>query len=101
MGDLLQRAEGTEMASEADKKAEETESAGGSQRSWMIQLARYSQIGFALPAATVIGWFLGKLLDGWLHTTWLYLAGLLCGIVAGFIELIRVASKPESDGKAG
>lgn len=69
-----------------------------SERSWMIQLGRYSQIGFALPAATVIGWFVGKLLDRWLHTSWLYLVGLLCGIVAGFIELIRVASKPDVDG---
>jgi F0F1-type ATP synthase assembly protein I len=38
------------------------------------------------------------LLDRWLHTSWLYLAGLLVGIVAGFIEVIRVASKPDSGG---
>jgi F0F1-type ATP synthase assembly protein I len=75
-------------------------SSGNSERSWMIQLGRYSQIGLALPAATVIGWFLGKLLDRWLHTSWLYLAGLLVGIMAGFIELIHVAGKPESGGDA-
>jgi F0F1-type ATP synthase assembly protein I len=68
------------------------------ERSWMIQLGRYSQIGFALPAATVIGWFVGRMLDRWLHTSWLYLAGLLVGIVAGFIELIRVASKTDAGG---
>jgi len=79
---------------------EEKDSNGNSERSWMIQLGRYSQIGFALPAATVIGWFAGRLLDHWLHTSWLYLAGLLVGIVAGFIELIRVASKPDSGGGA-
>jgi F0F1-type ATP synthase assembly protein I len=79
---------------------EENDSSGNSERSWMIQLGRYSQIGFALPAATVIGWFVGRMLDRWLHTSWLYLAGLLVGIVAGFIELIRVASKPESGGGA-
>jgi ATP synthase protein I len=84
--------------SEPDKKSSGSEADGNSQRSWMIQLGRYSQIGFALPAATVIGWFLGTLLDRWLHTSWIYLAGLICGIVAGFIELIRVASKPENDG---
>ena len=28
-------------------------------------------------------------LDRWLHTTWLYLAGLILGIIAGFVELIR------------
>ena len=79
---------------------EEKDSNGNSERSWMIQLGRYSQIGFALPAATVIGWFAGRLLDHWLHTSWLHLAGLLVGIVAGFIELIRVASKPDSCGGA-
>jgi F0F1-type ATP synthase assembly protein I len=86
--------------SEPSKNSDNDPSSGNSERGWMIQLGRYSQIGFALPAATVIGWFAGKLLDRWLHTSWLNLAGLLVGIVAGFIELIRVASKPESGGGA-
>lgn len=82
--------------SEANKNP--NDESANSERSWILQLGRYSQIGFALPAATVIGWFVGRLLDRWLHTSWLYLAGLLVGIVAGFIELIRVASKPEGGG---
>ena len=82
------------------QEEEENDSSGNSERSWMIQVGRYSQIGVALPAAILIGWFVGRLLDRWLHTSWLYLAGLLVGIVAGFIELIRVASKPESGGGA-
>ena len=81
------------MSSETDKETNADTHSGVNDRSWMIQLARYSQIGFALPAATVIGWFVGKLLDGWLHTTWLYLAGLVLGIAAGFIELFRTVSK--------
>jgi len=36
-------------------------------------------------------------LDKWLHTTWLYLAGLLLGIVAGFVELIRTVMSSESN----
>jgi F0F1-type ATP synthase assembly protein I len=36
-----------------------------------------------------VGWLIGAALDRWLHTTWLYLAGILLGIAAGFIELIR------------
>jgi F0F1-type ATP synthase assembly protein I len=86
--------------SEPSKNSSNDASSGNSERSWIIQLGRHSQIGFALPAATVIGWFVGKLLDHWLHTSWLYLAGLLVGILAGFIELIRVASKPEGNGDA-
>jgi F0F1-type ATP synthase assembly protein I len=57
------------------------------------QLANYAQLAFVFPAATVVGWLLGAALDKWLHTTWLYLVGLLLGIVAGFVELIRTVSK--------
>jgi len=57
---------------------------------WM-QFARYSQLAFALPAAVVVGWLIGAALDRWLHTTWLYLAGVFLGIAAGFVELIRTA----------
>ena len=39
--------------------------------------AKYSQLAFVFPAATVAGWLMGDALDRWLHTTWLYLAGRL------------------------
>lgn len=54
-----------------------------------MQIARYSQLAFVLPTATVVGWAVGFGLDHWLHTTWLYIPGLLVGILAGFVELIR------------
>ncbi len=54
-----------------------------------VQFARYSQLAFILPAATAAGWLIGLGLDKWLHTTWLYLLGLLLGIAAGFVELIK------------
>jgi len=71
-------------------------------RSFWVNVARYSQLAMALPAATVIGWIIGYLLDRWLHTTWLYLAGLIFGIAAGFVELIRTflkSEKEEGDGQ--
>lgn len=58
-----------------------------------VQIARYSQLAFALPAAAVVGWAIGVGLDRWLHTTWLYLVGLLVGILAGFVELIRTVMR--------
>jgi F0F1-type ATP synthase assembly protein I len=58
-----------------------------------VQMANYAQLAVVFPAATVVGWLIGAALDHWLHTTWLYLAGLILGIVAGFVELIRTASK--------
>jgi F0F1-type ATP synthase assembly protein I len=63
-----------------------------------VTLARYSQLAFVLPAATVTGWIIGVLLDRWLHTSWIYLAGLLLGIAAGFVELVRTAIKGEKEG---
>jgi len=60
-----------------------------------VQMARYSQLAITLPAATVVGWLVGLGLDHWLHTTWLYLVGLILGIVAGFVELIRTVTTSE------
>ena len=59
-------------------------------KAWM-GAEKYIQIGFTLPAATVLGWLLGGLLKRWLDWEWLPLAGLLFGIVAGFVYFIRVA----------
>lgn len=64
----------------------------GKKNPW-VQIARYSQLAFVLPAATVVGWLIGVGLDRWLHTTWLYLAGIVLGIVAGFVELIRTVMR--------
>ena len=57
----------------------------------LVGLTRYSEIGFIIPASVLLGFFLGKLLDYWLHTKWLYLVGLLFGAAVGFTEMIRTA----------
>jgi F0F1-type ATP synthase assembly protein I len=57
-----------------------------------VQMANYAQLAIIFPAATLIGWLIGVACDRWLHTTWLYIVGLLLGIIAGFAELIRTAS---------
>jgi len=62
------------------------------QNNW-AQIANYAQLGFIFPAATVVGWLIGLGLDHLLHTTWLYIPGLILGIVAGFVELIRMVSR--------
>jgi F0F1-type ATP synthase assembly protein I len=57
----------------------------------LVSAARYSEIGFIIPAAVFLGYALGWLLDRWLHTHWLYLAGVIFGAVAGFTQMIRSA----------
>ena len=61
-----------------------------------VQMGNYAQLAIVLPAATVIGWLIGSALDRWLHTTWIYIVGLILGIVAGFVELIRAVMKDSS-----
>jgi len=63
----------------------------------VVAYARYSEIGFVIPAAVFLGYFIGKALDHWLHTKWLFLVGLMLGAVAGFIEMIRMATSSPDD----
>lgn len=57
-----------------------------------VQMANYAQLAIVFPAATLIGWLIGSAFDRWLHTDWLYIVGLILGIIAGFVELIRTAA---------
>jgi len=78
----------------ADEPGRDTGNSGKpSDKTNWAQIGSYAQLGFVFPAATVVGWLIGAGLDKWLHTTWLYIVGLLLGIVAGFVELIRTVSK--------
>jgi F0F1-type ATP synthase assembly protein I len=67
------------------------------ERRLITSAARYSEIGFIIPAAVIMGFFLGKLLDYWLHTHWIYLAGLIFGAVVGFVQMIRMAFASTKD----
>lgn len=61
------------------------------------QIGRYSNLGFVLPSAVVVGLVIGAALDHWFKTKWMTLAGLLVGCVAGFVELIRGAIRAGKD----
>jgi len=62
------------------------------------QIGRYSSLGFVLPAGIIAGLIIGHMLDRWLNTTWITLAGLFVGCIAGFAQLIRgiIQSSKES-----
>jgi F0F1-type ATP synthase assembly protein I len=61
------------------------------------QIGRYSNLGFVLPSAVILGLAIGAGLDHWLKTSWITLVGLLVGCVVGFTELIRGAVKAGKD----
>lgn len=69
---------------------------GAGKKNFLVTVARYSQLAFVLPACTVVGWLIGVALDHWLHKDWIYLVGLLLGIAAGFVELVRTVLSSES-----
>ena len=58
------------------------------QNIWQM-IGRYSHLAFVLPAAIIAGLVIGRLLDRWFKTSWITLAGLFVGCIAGFAELIR------------
>ena len=65
---------------------------GRPDRRWVRQVGVLSGVGLTLVISTVLGFWGGYVLDGWLGTKpWLMLMGLLFGIAAGFVNLFRAA----------
>jgi ATP synthase protein I len=58
--------------------------------SW-IQAEKMIQVALMLPCAGFIGWAIGAGLDRWLHQTWISMAGIVLGIIAGLIGAIQMA----------
>ena len=56
-------------------------------------IGQYSQLAFVLPAATIVGYEIGYLLDRAMGTHFLYIVFLLIGIAAGFLQIIRKVTK--------
>jgi F0F1-type ATP synthase assembly protein I len=64
-----------------------------SSRNLWRQVGRYTTLAFLMPSCVFVGYLLGWGLDKLLGTTWIYIPGLLFGIAAGFVELIREVQK--------
>jgi ATP synthase protein I len=65
-------------------------------------LSMAARIGVELVVTTVVGAFLGYLLDSWLGTRpWLMVVGVLLGAAAGFRSIYRMANPvdPSKDKK--
>ena len=63
----------------------------------LVAVVRYSEIGFILPAAVLLGYLIGAGLDHWLHTKWITIACVIFGVIAGFISMIRMALQSENE----
>lgn len=62
-------------------------------KSVWAQIGDYASLGVLMPASTVTGYFLGVLLDHLFGTHFLYIVFLIVGIVAGFVEMVRIVSR--------
>lgn len=65
---------------------------GGGALGELVKAETMIQLALILPIGCVIGWLVGAGLDHHFHTTWIGVAGILLGAVAGFVQIFRVAS---------
>lgn len=63
-----------------------------------VSAEKYLQLGFTIPAATVVGWLIGAGLDHWLGKHSFSLGGLILGTIAGFVYFIRTAMSEDFKG---
>jgi len=61
-------------------------------------VARYSGIAFTVPAAVVVGYFLGAWLDARFGTHSLYIVGVVIGAAGGLIQVVRQLTRETGDG---
>jgi len=59
--------------------------------------ARYTAAAVSLPSCVFVGYLVGRQLDSWLQTKFLYIVFLLIGVVAGFLPLLMVLKRDLED----
>lgn len=69
----------------------------GPKKQW-IAVEKYLQLGFTIPAATLVGWLIGAGIDRWTGKHSFSLGGLIFGTVAGFVYFIRIAMSEDFKG---
>lgn len=67
---------------------------GKEDRPLLRQLIDASSVGLQLVISTFVGFAIGYFLDRFFKTSpWLTIIFLITGIIAGFLELLRIARK--------
>jgi F0F1-type ATP synthase assembly protein I len=62
-------------------------------------LGKYLSLALTLPACVVGGYFLGALLDRWLHLRALRLAGVILGMISGLLQVFRELARDDANDK--
>lgn len=58
----------------------------------LVQAESMIQLALAIPAGCLIGWLIGDGLDHHFHTSWMQIAGIVVGAIAGFLQIFRTVS---------
>ncbi len=85
-----------EMRAGEDRGVMEAEMAGKKQGGSLGDLVKAEsmiQLAIALPAGCVIGWLVGEWLDRHFHQSWMGVAGIVLGAIAGFFQIFLTASR--------
>jgi ATP synthase protein I len=60
--------------------------------------ARAGTVGLNMVVSTFVGYLIGSQLDKWLNTSpWFTIIFLVLGIIAGYLELARLAKRTSDD----
>ncbi len=61
----------------------------------LIWLSKYLSLALTLPASVLAGYILGAVADHWIHMPVLRAVGILLGMGAGLIQIVREVSRDE------
>ncbi len=67
----------------------------------VLWLSKYLSLALTLPASVVAGYIVGALADHWLHIPLLRAVGILLGMAAGVLQIIRELSRETKTGDKG
>ena len=67
----------------------------------LAQAEKLMQLALLMPSAAALCWLLGAWADHIFHQSWIGIAGLVFGCLAGFVGVVRMALAFESDFAAG
>jgi F0F1-type ATP synthase assembly protein I len=57
----------------------------------LVQAEKLTQIAFILPCAMLVGWGAGWWVDRHFHVEWATITGLVIGLIAGMVSVVRMA----------
>jgi F0F1-type ATP synthase assembly protein I len=65
----------------------------------LVKAESMIQLALALPMGCLAGWLLGSWADRHFHQSWIGVAGIVLGAVAGFLQIVKTAMRYLKNGR--